>query len=95
MKQLPLKRRPFLKFLTTEELEKLNTKRLLGVLSSIRAVKDDARRRKAGYGICCNICNEWILSREEYQRNVNEPTAHLTAYKERIKKILSTREHIS
>ena len=94
MKQKPLKGRPFLKFLTVKELEKLNTKRLLGVLKSIRAVTDNAHRRKACYGTCCNICNEWILSKEEFQKNVIEPTAHLRSYKTRIKKILATREHV-
>lgn len=94
MKQKSLKKKPFLKFLTVKELEKLNTKRLLGVFNSIRAVESDAKRNKAAYGTCCNYCNDWILSQEEYKQNVTEPTEHLRSYKHRVKTILDKREHI-
>lgn len=94
MKQKPLKSKPFLKFLTVNELQKLNTNRLLGVLNSIRAIEHKVRRRKMSYGICCNICNSWILGKEEFERVIVPEIAHLTGYKNRVKKILATREHI-
>jgi hypothetical protein len=94
MKQPSLKSKPFLKFLTESQLEKLNTKRLLGVLNSIRAVEHDVKRQKKSYGMCCSMCKVWILDEEEYLKNVKEPTAHLTSYKDKIKRILAAREHI-
>lgn len=94
MKQPSLKSKPFLKFLTDSELERLNTKRLLGVLKSIRAVEHDVKTQKESYGTCCSYCREWILSEEEYTKNVKLPTAHLTSYKDKIKRILATREHV-
>jgi hypothetical protein len=71
MKQKPLKEKPFLKFLTVNELEKLNTKRLIGVLKSIRAVEQGTKRRRMSVGICCEICNEWILGGRRIQENCN------------------------
>ena len=94
MKQPSLKTEKPLRFLTYSELESLNTKRLLGVLKSARAVEHDAILRKHLSGCCCEVCKEWILDPEEYDRIVMQPTAHLTAYKNRIKSVLATREHI-
>jgi hypothetical protein len=37
---------------------------------------------------------EWMLDSEDFDRLVVKPTAHLTGYKNRIKAILATREHI-
>lgn len=37
---------------------------------------------------------EWMLGPEEFEEIVEKPTAHIKAYKERIKKILATREHV-
>lgn len=95
MKQRPLKKKPFLKFLTVQELEKLNTKRLLGVLNSVRAVEGNEQFTKRSTYVCCDLCDDWILGKEAFDEYVIKPTAHLTAYKERIKKILATREHVS
>jgi hypothetical protein len=94
MKQKPLKSRPLLKFLTDSELSKLNTKRLLGVYNSIRAVESCAKRTRASYGTCCEFCADWILSKEEYEENVIKPTKVLIDYKNKIKSLLSKREHI-
>lgn len=94
MKQKSLKSKPFLKFLTKKELEKLNTKRLLGVLNSIRAIEHKVRRQKMSYGICCDVCNGWILGKEEFERVVVPEITHLTNYKNRIKEILANREHV-
>jgi hypothetical protein len=41
------------------------------------------------------MCYDWIGSREEYKKLVVEPTAHLTAYKNRIKAVLATRENLN
>lgn len=89
------KSKPFLKFLTVNELEKLNTKRLLGVLKSIRAVEHTTKRQNMSYGVCCDVCNEWILGEEEFEKTVVPQIAYLTSYKNRIKKILATREHLN
>lgn len=83
-----------LKMLSDKELKKLNTKRLLGCLRSARAVEQAERYRLTRRGWCCDSCQEWILEKEAFQEMVVKPTAHLTAYKNRIKKILSTREHV-
>lgn len=94
MKQKPLKSKPFLKFLTVNDLQKLNTNRLLGVLNSIRAIEHKMKRQKMSYGICCDMCNEWILGKEEFERAIVPEIEHLTNYKNRVKTILATREHI-
>lgn len=90
----PRKKKSFLKFLTVCELNKLNTKRLLGVLKSVRSVEDSAKRKNMSYGVCCEVCNEWVLGKDEFEKVVVPRIAHLTAYKNRIKKILSTRENV-
>ena len=94
MRQKALTKKPFLKFLSNEELEKLNTKRLLGVLNSIRAIQNNEKRQNMSYGVCCDMCNVWILGKEEFERAVVPQIAHLTEYKNRVKKILGTREHV-
>jgi hypothetical protein len=80
--------------LTVSELNKLNTKRLLGVLNTSRAVTHHERMNYTCRHWCCEICKEWMLSPEEYEEMVEKPIAHLTAYVKRIKKILSVREHV-
>lgn len=83
-----------LKILSEAELKKLNTKRLLGCLKTARAVEQAERNKFISYGWCCEVCKEWILGEEEFEKRVVEPTAHLTAYKNLIKKILETRENV-
>lgn len=83
-----------LKMLSQSQLEKLNTKRLLGVLKVARAVESAERHRLASYGWCCEICKEWMRGEEAWEKEVVKPTAHLTGYKNRIKKILATRENV-
>jgi len=85
-----------LKLLSDEQLEKLNTKRLLGVLKSVRAVESAEQRylmRKSGK-ICCEMCHEWIGSTDEYKELVLVPTAYLTIYKNKVMSILATREDV-
>ncbi len=83
-----------MRMLTVEQLNKLNTRRLLGVLKVARAVEQAERRAYMMQGVCCEMCMEWILGDTAFQEKVVKPTAHLTAYKNRIKKILAEREHI-
>lgn len=84
-----------LKMLTNEQLTKLPTKRLLGCLNSARAVEHaEQRRLRAMLPVCCEVCNELLCGPVEYQEKVMKPTAHLTAYVNRIKDILKTRPHI-
>lgn len=83
-----------LKMLSDKELEKLNTKRLLGCLRAARAVEQAEQNILEMSGWCCELCKEWV-AKESYQEKVIKPTAHLTDYKNRIKKILDTREHLS
>lgn len=84
-----------LKMLTDEQLSKLTTKRLLGCLNSARAVEHAEQRRLRSYlPVCCEWCNELMVSAVEYQEKVMKPTAHLTAYVNRIKSILKTRPHV-
>ena len=80
--------------LAVEQLNKLTTKRLLGVLKVARAVETSERRLYKMRGVCCEMCMEWILGKEAFQEKVVKPTAHLTEYKNQIKKILAEREHI-
>lgn len=80
--------------LTVNELNKLNTKRLLGVLNSARTVRNHNRRSLMMPHVCCEMCMEWMLSPEEFDEMVEKPTAHLTTYISRIKNVLSTREHV-
>jgi hypothetical protein len=92
MRQIPLKKRPMLKFLTIKELEALNTKRLLGVLKSVRAI-ENAKQNKlmAPHN---DEYDGFYLGKKAWDEMVAKPTANLTSYKNRIKKILSSREHI-
>lgn len=83
-----------LQILKPSQLEKLNTRRLLGVLARVRAVESNEQRSLMMPHVCCSDCMEWMLDSEDFDKIVVEPTAHLTAYKNRIKKILSTREHV-
>jgi len=83
-----------LKMLTVNELEKLNTKRLLGVLNSARAVRHSERNKRLSEHWCCEMCKEYLAGPETQRKEVDEPTAHLTNYVKRIKKVLATREHI-
>lgn len=80
--------------LSDTQLKKLNTKRLIGVLKSARAVEQSERNNRISQGWCCEICKEWTLGEEQWILQVVKPTAHLTAYKNQIKKILANREHI-
>lgn len=84
----------YLNIIKTEQLKKLNTKRLLNVLNQARAVRSAERLRLRSLGWCCDICKEWKGTKESFEEKVNKPTAHLTAYVNRIKSILATREHI-
>jgi hypothetical protein len=44
MKQKPTQKTPHIKFLTVQELERLNTNRLLSVLKSVRAVEQNEKK---------------------------------------------------
>jgi hypothetical protein len=81
-----------LRTLTVDELNKLNTKRLLGVLASVRAVEQSIIHRNLSYHWCCEVCKEYIG--DGFKRDCLDPALHLTNYKNRIKKILATRENI-
>lgn len=81
--------------LTEVELKKLNTKRLLGVLKSARAVRNNERLRLMRDGWCCEECKSWMGNKESFVEKVDKPTAHLTKYVKRIKDILATREHVA
>jgi len=83
-----------MQMLTVEQLNKLTTKRLLGVLKVARAVEQANIELLKSEHWCCEICKIWMGSKESFQEKVVNPTAHLTAYKNRIKKILAEREHI-
>lgn len=84
-----------LKMLTEAELTKLPTKRLLGCLNAARAVEHaEQRRLRDMLPVCCEWCNELLVDAAEYQEKVMKPTAHLTAYTNRIKDILKTRPHV-
>jgi hypothetical protein len=83
-----------LQMLKPEQLQKLTTPRLLGVLKRARAVEHAERRSLMMPHVCCEVCMEWMLDSEDFDRLVVKPTAHLTGYKNRIKAILATREHI-
>ena len=80
--------------LSQSQLEKLNTKRLLGVLNTARAVESAEQIRLTMPHVCCEVCMDWMLGLKEYEEKVLKPTAHLTAYKNRIKAILATRENV-
>jgi hypothetical protein len=84
----------FINILPVSQLEKMNTKRLLMLLKSVRAVESAEQRSLKSAHICCTTCWEWMLTKEEYKEMVLKPTLHLTNYKHRIKKILSTRENL-
>ena len=83
-----------LKLLSQSQLEKLNTKRLLGVLKSARAVESAEQLRLQMPHVCCEECMAWMLGPEEWEEMIVKPTAHLTAYKNSIKKLLATRENV-
>lgn len=87
-----MKVKPPLKFLTDEQLNKLNTKRLLGVLNSIRAVESSAQIMLRSP--MWEQYDGWILGDKAWDEYVVKPTAHLTSYKNKVKSILSKREHI-
>lgn len=86
--------RRHLQILKPEQLEKLTTPRLLGVLTRVRAVRHNERTIRISQHWCCDICKQWMGSKEQFEEEVNKPTAHLTAYMKRIKDILATREHV-
>ncbi len=78
--------------LSDKELKKLDTKRLLGCLRAARSVEQCEQNRLAiPY---TDEYDGFYLGEAAWKKLVEEPTAHLTAYKNRIKKILSTREHV-
>jgi hypothetical protein len=83
-----------LQMLSERELNKLTTKRLLGVLARVRAVRHCERRWRIAQRWCCEICKEWLGTKEQFEEEVNKPTAHLTGYMNRVKEILATREHV-
>jgi hypothetical protein len=81
-----------LKMLSNTELHKLNTRRLLGCLITARAVEQAEQHRLAiPY---TDEYDGFYLGREAWEELILKPTVHLTAYKNRIKKILESREHI-
>ena len=85
-----------LKLLSDEQLEKLNTKRLLGVLKFARAVEsaEQSRLSEKADGILTGGCDKWQGTDVEYDELVRKPTAYLTIYKNKIKAILATREDV-
>lgn len=72
------------------ELEKLHTKKLLDILSGIRAEKS-IRRRNIGRR-CCEYCNDYIGP--DWNVEVKPHLVVCTEYIDRIKAILKTRPHI-
>ena len=84
--------KPLLKMLSQSELERLNTKRLLGVLKSIRAVEQSVILKNLSEHWCCEVCKEYMGI--NFYSDCLEPAKHLTLYKNKVKAILSTRENI-
>lgn len=80
--------------LTPEQLGKLNTKRLLGVLNAARAVRSAEKQRLMMPHVCCEVCMEWMLGPEEWEEKIEKPLAHLTEYVSTIRGILSLRENV-
>ena len=75
-----------IKFLEDKQLQSLPTKRLLSILKSARAVKCSIIKRHI-----CECCDSFIDStKEAYEKDV----APFKKYYEKIKEILSKREHI-
>jgi hypothetical protein len=68
-----------LRMLSQEQLEKLNTKRLLGVLRVARAVESAEQLRLRMPHVCCEVCMEWMLDAEDWEEKIVKPTAHLTS----------------
>ena len=87
-----MKTKPNLKFLTTSQLVHLTTPRLLRILKSARAVECSILKH---YGHrCCEVCNEFIGSQKEWEEDVLKYSRPVTDYKNKIKELLSIREHV-
>ena len=45
------------------------------------------------YGMCCGICCEWILTKEEFQEKVTNPTNYIREYIKTIKNVLKSKKY--
>ena len=81
-----------LRMLTEIQLNKLNTRRLLGVLKSARAVEQSEIQRWESQGWCCEVCKEYVGG--DWETEVGIRVKPFTDYKNLVKSILSTREHV-
>ena len=87
-----MKRKNPLIILKDAQLEKLPTKRLLGVLKSARAVRSCVYHYAGDR--CCEICHEYMGSDEQWDKEVKPLLIPLDVYVDKIKSILNTRENI-
>jgi len=78
-----------MEILTDERLQSLSTSRLLRLLDASRAKASNIWHHAGSR--CCEICNEFIGTDEEWKKEVVEPAQKYEKYKERIKAVLSTR----
>ena len=83
------KMKRLLNILSKKQLESLNTKRLLMVLKSARAVESGILYHHGPR--CCEICHEYIG--DDYENDVLRVARPITEYKNLIKEVLSKREH--
>jgi len=76
-----------MEFLTKDQLQKLNTKRLINLLKSVRV------KERIGHRVMsCDCCGEYLG--KDQKRDYAEHVAPFENYAEKIKKILSTRENV-
>lgn len=78
--------------LSDQELKKKETKHLIRILRSVTAVISSIYFYAGPR--CCEICHEFLGDKEEWEEYVVIPSKPLEEYRNRIKEILSTREHI-
>lgn len=78
-----------MEMLTYEQLEKLNTKRLISLLKVVRI-----RQRQASKSMACECCGEWLGTDEAYEKEYTECVKPFEDYADKIKNILGSREHV-
>ncbi len=76
--------------MSDEALEKLNTKRLLGVQRSLRHYIQSFRNT-----VGCTENGTNLLSHKENQKQVEAPIKAFETYMVKIKEILATRENVT
>jgi hypothetical protein len=76
--------------LSNAELEKLSTPRLLKVFAKARAFHSNVLSHFGDR--CCEECNEYIGL--DWENDINRYAKVIKPYKEKIKNILSKREHV-